>query len=110
DFYRRAGAMRRQYSALRHGRLATLYANRGIYACLRFCDEQDAVVIFNTNLDPVQMDVSGLDRRFDGRRFRAVWNGEREPGRDYVVREETLAAIDIPARDAVVLVSDNPDN
>jgi neopullulanase len=134
DFYRRAGAMRRNYPALRRGGLATLYANQGIYACLRFSDEQDAIVIFNTNAEPVQMDIAGLERRFDGRRFIGVWNGSGDiagretivgperspeyhrehyleyPREYYEVREEKLERVRIPARDAVVLVSDNPEN
>jgi hypothetical protein len=110
DFYRRAIAMRHQHRVLRTGSVQTIYADHGVYACLREDGDVYAIVAYNTrrsaihlNLDLVHGDphpAGKVSRAPDGITFRGVWNGGV-----HTVREGRLEGVRVPARDAVVLVS-----
>ena len=101
DFFRRAIALRRAHPVLRTGSVQTLYADHGIYACLRAEDDDAAVVVYNTRQSAVQMSLSKFDA-WEGKTFRGVWNGKY-----HTVRQGALHELEIPARDALVLVRED---
>ena len=105
-FFRAAVALRHAYPVLRTGTVRTLYADHGVYACLRAGeDDSAAVVIFNTRLTNVHVNLHHVGAAYDDARFVQTW-----PAADggavatHVVQHGTLHGIDVPARDAVVLV------
>jgi neopullulanase len=102
EFFRRAVALRRAHPVLRTGKLRTLYANHGVYACLRAESGAAAAVIYNTRRTPVRMDLAKVGAKLNGKTFRGVWNGGQ-----HVVRQGTLHELEIPARDALVLVHES---
>jgi neopullulanase len=114
DFYQRAIALRHAHPVLRTGAVHTLYADHGVYACLRQQDAESAVVVYNTRETPVQMEIQLVPRTgrrkqrdsepvaplvADGATYRGVWNGA-----GLTVQQGKLGVIDVPARDAVVLI------
>lgn len=98
DFYRRAIALRRQHRVLRTGSLKTLYADNGVYACLRQEGEARAVVIYNARKSTMRIDLDQLGAP-EGTVFQGVWNGSA-----LTVQDGGLKGIRVPARDAVVLI------
>jgi neopullulanase len=99
DFYRRAIALRHAHPVLRVGTFKTLYADHGVYACLRQAEHSVAVVVYNTRPAPIGLDLAHLEGVPDGVVLRGVWNrGE------HVVQHGHISGVQIPARDAVVLV------
>ncbi|HXF60654.1 MAG TPA: glycoside hydrolase family 13 protein [Caldilineaceae bacterium] len=110
EFYRRAIAMRHQHRVLRTGSVQTLYADNGVYACLRQDGDAYAIVIYNTRQSAMQLNLDlcrgdphpagEITRVPDGLAFRGVWNGS-----EFTVNEGRVKGVRAPARDAVVLVS-----
>ena len=98
QFFRRAVALRRAHPVLRTGTVQTLYADHGVYACLRADGGDAAVVVYNTRQTPVRMEMTRLGA-WEGKPFTGVWHGGQ-----HVVRQGTLHDLEIPARDALVLV------
>lgn len=98
-FHRRAIAMRHAHPVLRSGTVETLYADHGIYACLRRIDDAAAVIVFNTRLTPIEITLSDLDPAWEGVTFRDVWHSGQ-----VAVTQGSLREVSVPARDAVVLM------
>jgi neopullulanase len=114
DFYQRAIALRHAHLVLRTGTVHTLYADHGVYACLRQQGAESAVVVYNTRDTPVMMELELAPREgrhkqsgkeapsplvADGATYRGVWNGA-----GLTVKQGKLGVLDVPARDAVVLI------
>lgn len=104
-FFRQVIALRHAHHVLRTGTLRTLYADHGIYACLREEGDHAAVVVFNTRTTPVrvnlnQLGTNSLGKAYEGLVFTGVWHGEG----DHLVEQGGLHNVEVPARDAVVLV------
>jgi cyclomaltodextrinase len=111
-FYQAAVAMRHAYSALRTGKIRTLYADHGVYACAREMDAAGAsigsaaVVIFNTRATPLTVNLNQLGSHYDGDCFRTVWPQDWSGQLSYCVHEGALQGIAVPARNALVLVNE----
>jgi neopullulanase len=110
-FFRRVTALRHAHRVLRTGKVRTLYADHGVYACARedaghpaagAGNKAAAVVVYNTRTTPIKINLNQLGAPYEGLTFSSVWNG----GGDYTVVQGVLHDIDVPARDAVVLVCD----
>jgi cyclomaltodextrinase / maltogenic alpha-amylase / neopullulanase len=101
-FYQQAIALRHRYPALRTGAFQRLYASSGVYAFARTLQRQYAVVIFNTLARPMTVDINMADLMRQGQRFEGVWNNGR-----YEVIQQKLHGVTVPARDALILVSDD---
>jgi cyclomaltodextrinase / maltogenic alpha-amylase / neopullulanase len=99
-FYHRAIALRQRYPALRTGSFQPLYARGGVYAFARTLDRQWAVVILNTQATAVTVDLEMAESSPEGQVFEGVWNSGR-----YVVSQQALQRVTVPARDALILVS-----
>ncbi len=104
-FFRQVTALRHAYPVLRTGTVRTLYADHGVYACLREEGEAAAVVVFNTLTTPVRVNLnqlgsSPLGFTYEGVHFKGVWHGEGS----HVVEQDSIYNLEVPARDAVVLV------
>jgi glycosidase len=102
-FCKEAIALRHAHPILRTGKVRTLYADHGVYACVRESGEGEgaaAVVVFNTHAVPLKVNLHLVGAVYEGVIFRNVWRGQR----DYIVMQGGLHHIEVPARDAVVLV------
>ncbi len=100
-FYRQAVGLRHRYSALRTGTFQRLYASDDVYAFGRRLHRQCAVVIFNTQTRAITLDVETTDVSCEGRVFEGVWNAGR-----YEVCQRKLHGVTVPARDALILISE----
>jgi neopullulanase len=100
DYFRRAIALRHAHPVLRTGKVTTLYADHGVYACLRHTENEAAVVIFNTRNTPVVVNLGHVGERYEGDRFQGIW-GTQET---YTVAHGGLQGISVPGRAGVVLV------
>jgi neopullulanase len=100
-FYRQAIALRHRYPALRTGTFQRLHASDGVYALARTLGRQCVVAIFNTQTRATTLDINTVDLAYQGQLFAEVWNGGR-----YEALEQKLHRLTIPARDALILVSD----
>jgi cyclomaltodextrinase / maltogenic alpha-amylase / neopullulanase len=108
-FFQQVIALRHAHPVLRTGKVRTLYADHGIYACMREGGEGEeeaaAIVIYNTRTTPLRVNLNHLGSNLSGMEyegvvFRGVWNGQGE----HVVEHGGLHGVEAPARDAVVLV------
>jgi cyclomaltodextrinase / maltogenic alpha-amylase / neopullulanase len=104
-FFKEAVALRHAHPVLRTGSVRTLYADHGVYACMRESDGEEAgeaaaVVIFNTRMTPLKVNLNQVGAHYEGVVFQSAWRGEGE----YVVSQGGLHNVEVPARDAVVLV------
>jgi neopullulanase len=104
-FFRQVTALRHGYPILRTGKVRTLYADHGVYACLREAatestEKDSAVIIYNTRTSPLKVNLNQLGAQYEGATFHSVWHGES----GYLVEQGRLHNVDVPARDAVVLV------
>jgi neopullulanase len=104
-FFRKITALRHAHPILRFGKVRTLYADHGVYACVRedengSGDEGAAVIVYNTRTSPLRVNLNQVGTRYEGLAFRNVWHGER----DYHVENGSLLYVEVPARDAVVLI------
>ncbi len=108
-FFKEIIALRHAYPILRTGKVHTLYADHGVYACLREDDgaavndaanNGAAVIVYNTSVTPLKVTLNQLGAHYEGLTFRSVWHGEG----DYLVDHGSLHNVDVPARDAVVLM------
>jgi neopullulanase len=100
DFFKEVIALRHAYPVLCTGKVHTLYADHGVYACLRYDGEAAAVIIYNTHTMPLKVTLNQLDAAYDGAIFQSVWHGRG----DFRVQQGSLHNVQVPARDAVVLV------
>ena len=122
DFFKQAVALRREHAVLRTGKVKTLYADNGVYACLRALETRDqhppagitneeikdeihprpgdsyAIVVYNTRHAPVQVNLPELNHPLEGAIFEGVWNG-----RSHRVQQGVLTGVGVPARDITVL-------
>jgi neopullulanase len=110
-------ALRRAHAILQTGRVRTLYADHGVYACARE-DSPDAggqnaekngaaVIVYNTRTTPLKVNLNQLGARYQGARFCRVWPQDSQCGEDaYGVEQGGLHNIEVPARNALVLVQD----
>ncbi len=99
-YFRRAIALRHTHAVLRTGRVTTLYADHGVYACLRHEGEEAAVVIYNTRSSPIAINLSHVGAAYEGSLFHGVWGTTG----DVKVIGGALQGISVPAREGVVLV------
>jgi glycosidase len=99
-FFKQVIALRHAHPVLRTGKVRTLYADHGIYSCLRYEGEAAAVAIFNTHTTPLKVTLKQLDAAYEGTLFHSVWHGQG----DFTVQQGSLHNIEVPARDAVILV------
>lgn len=96
--YRHAIRLRREHVALRTGDHRTVYAQDGIYGCVRSAPGQSLIVLFNTNRKEVTVSIAGEGWLREGSHWSGVWNrGE------YTASEGALHNVSIPRRDALVL-------
>ncbi len=100
EFFKRAIALRRRYTVLATGDFKQLHADKGVYAFRRTQGRQSAIVIFNATSERVVLPTLLLGDGLDHRSLLAVWNTG-----DYAVREGKISNLSIPARDALVLVT-----
>lgn len=100
DFFKEVIALRHAHPVLRTGKVRTLYADHGVYSCLRYEGEAAAVIIYNTHTMPLKVTLNQLDAAYEGALFQSVWHG----GGEYRVQQGSLHNVEVPARDAVVLV------
>jgi neopullulanase len=103
-FYRRAIALRQRYPALRTGTFRPLYAKMGVYAFARIHERQWAVVILNTQATEVTIHLEMTESGHEGQVFEGVWNSGR-----YVVSQQAIRQVTVPARDALILISSETD-
>ncbi|MCO5210971.1 MAG: glycoside hydrolase family 13 protein [Caldilinea sp.] len=101
DFFRRTIALRNQHAVLRTGAYATIHADKGVFGFIRTLGNQHAVVLFNSTLDPVSVDVALPASGAGVAGYQAVWNSG-----SFAVQGGALNGVRIPPRDAVVLLSD----
>lgn len=99
DFYRRAVALRHRYQVLRTGSFNSLYAKDGVYAFNRKLKTQEAILIFNTQTKltkckiPVQPSPD-FEQAYPKNRIRFV-------------KKDNFIQIDLPPRDALILISED---
>lgn len=98
-YFRRAIDMRHTYAALRRGSFRSLLGQDGVYAYMRELDGQQIVVAFNSNKTPVNVSIPLPESVSQGATFSAIW-GEG----NYLVEGSALAAVNIPAREGIVLI------
>jgi cyclomaltodextrinase / maltogenic alpha-amylase / neopullulanase len=103
-FFRRAIALRQRHPVLRTGALQPLYARGGVYAFARILDRQWAVVILNTQTTAMTINIELTDSSREGQVFVGVWNSGR-----YVVSRQALQRVTVPARDGLILISNETD-
>jgi neopullulanase len=104
DFFKEVIALRHAHTILRTGKVRTLYADHGVYSCLRHEGEAAAVIIYNTHTMPLKVTLNQLDATYEGATFHCVWPSQKEGQVDFTVQQGSLHNIEVPARDAVVLV------
>jgi hypothetical protein len=63
-------------------------------------DAGAAVIVYNTRTTSLKVNLNQLGARYEGHHFGGVWNGEGV----HVVEQGGLHNLEVPARDAVVLV------
>jgi neopullulanase len=98
NFYRRAIHLRHCYPVLSVGSFKTLYADHHLYAFRRDLDGQTAVVVFNAGQQAASVDLEvGAD--LEGRLCVDMWQSGR-----YTVKRSKLAQVQVPAREAAVLI------
>jgi cyclomaltodextrinase / maltogenic alpha-amylase / neopullulanase len=96
--YRKAVRLRRQHVALQDGSHRTVYAQDGVYGCIRSTPTETLLALFNANRKQAKITLSGAGWMSEGSRWSGVWNrGE------YVTRADKLAEVEIPGRDGLVL-------
>jgi neopullulanase len=110
EFFKRVIALRHALPVLRTGKVRTLYADHGVYACMREIGEEAkpsgagdagaAVIVFNTRTTSLKVNLNQLGARYEGHHFGGVWNSEGV----HLVEQGGLHNLEVPARDAVVLV------
>ncbi|MBE2237147.1 MAG: glycoside hydrolase family 13 protein [Caldilineaceae bacterium] len=102
QFFQQAISLRRQYAILRTGAYKTIYAEAGVFGFMRTLGAQHAIVLFNSTRDHQRVDVT-LPKRVVSPHFSAIWNRG-----SYSAVNGTLSQVIIPAREAVILLSDSP--
>jgi neopullulanase len=120
DFFKRATALRHAHPILRMGKVRTLYADHGVYACMREVENERengvasagaasgavnhpaAVIVYNTHATPLKVNLNKIGAEYEGATFRGVWHGEG----NHVVKDGALHEIQVPGRDAVVLMQE----
>ncbi len=102
-FHRQAITLRHQHPVLSLGDYETLLADHGIYAFRRTTADASALIIFNSDRQPVTVELTVNALQGVDRRYRHVW-----PSSDGVVPMQggKVSNIFVPARDAVVLVAE----
>ncbi len=98
-FYKQAVALRHAHPVLRTGDFHIVHADDGVFAFQRRLGQTTAVVAFNRNANPRVVDIA-LWVADAGRSFHGIWNGA-----PVQVTAGQLQAVTIPARAAVVLLS-----
>ncbi len=99
DFYRRAVALRRQYSVLSVGSFEALYADNHLYAFRRNWEDQTAIVVFNAGQQDAVLELDKLNANDQSRTFTDVWHTGQ-----YTVQSGKLSQVMIAARDVAILV------
>jgi neopullulanase len=100
DFHRRAIRLRRDHPSLRTGTFEILYAAGGLFVFQRQLGNECAIVAFNVNNSVAVVDLLLNKQSLESRTFSAVWNQGA-----HTVTEGKLAGLEVPMRDALVLVS-----
>ena len=103
DYFRRTIRLRHQYPALRVGSFTSLYGQDGVYAFLREHDGEQVIAAFNANTEAATVDLPLPPGAGDGRNFGAAWGHGA-----YTAHAGTLAGVQIPAREGVVLATAPP--
>ena len=99
-FYRRATALRHAHPVLRTGTFRPLHAEGGVYAFGRQADRQEAVVVLNTETNPVTVKIALLGMRAGA--FGRVW-----PDAGPALRaEQGQIEVTVPAREGLVLIGE----
>jgi cyclomaltodextrinase len=98
--YQKAAALRNSHPVLRTGSFRTIHAAGHVYACQRQLYDQQAVVIYNTALEPVPVAID-LPEPIQ-KNFTQVWPPETTAR--FEIKGSRLLAT-VPARDGLVLVS-----
>lgn len=111
DFFRKVIALRHENPILRTGKVRTLYADHGVYACIREDEETQgegvpkvgaAIIIYNTRHSLIHINLNQVGEAYDGAHFCSVWQSKG----GYMVEQGGLHNLEVPARDAVVLVQE----
>jgi neopullulanase len=108
-FYQAITALRLAHPILRTGNVRTLYADHGVYACVREGEagakalNGAAVIIYNTRSSLLKVNLNQLGEQYEGARFDNVWPPDWPGESSHVVEQGALQAIEVPARDAIVL-------
>lgn len=97
-FYRQATGLRHRYPALRTGSFETLYAQNDLYAFVRELAGELFVVVMNAGKKAAQVDLPVEKLARPTGLFEAVWGKG-----SYRVGPDGLSAVEVPAREAVVL-------
>ena len=108
-FFREVTALRHAHPLLRTGSVRTLYAEQGVYACAREhapgTDDAAIVIVYNTGTSPLKVTLNQLGARYEGAQFRSVWPlTGADTAAAYVVAQGGLHDVEVPARDAVILI------
>jgi neopullulanase len=106
-FFKEAIALRHAHPVLRTGSVRTLFADHGVYACLRAEEGASgaaAVVIYNTHTTPLKVNLNQVGAAYESAVFHSIWHGKGDHTGDYIVQQGGLHNVEVPARDAVVLV------
>lgn len=99
--YRRAIALRRQHAVLRTGDFEIVHSARNTFGFRRRLNGTTALVLFNRARKPVKLALDMAGKVEEGAEFVDLWNG----GAALRVKGGRLAGIEIPAREAVILLS-----
>ena len=97
-FYQQATALRRCYPVLRTGSFETLYAAGDVYAALRRLGDQQAIAVFNTAHEPLQVNLALPADLAQG-----CWQTAWPAGSPACQAEHGLLRLELPPRSALVL-------
>ncbi|MFZ1772088.1 MAG: glycoside hydrolase family 13 protein [Caldilinea sp.] len=101
QFFQQAISLRRQHAVLRTGAYKTIYAEAGVFGFMRTLGAQHAIVLFNSTRDHQRVDVT-LPEGVASPHFSAIWNKG-----SYSAVNGKLLHVTIPAREAVILLSES---
>ncbi len=99
EYVKRCISLRKDYPALRRGDFSWLFKGQGVVAYSRRLGDEVVVVVINTKLQPVTVDVP-LESLEEGAHLHDPWqDGDAE----VTVSRRALPGIRVPARSGVVL-------
>lgn len=100
QFYQRITAMRESHSVLRTGTFQILYAKANVFAFLRKLSENSAIVIFNTDINPVSCKLQ-IPNSTD-ETFKQIWP-ENENQKYFV--EDGAIEVEVGGRNALLVTN-----